>query len=277
MSNLLQRSIALLEDLAQHPEGSAVGDIARRCALPPGTARRLLTDLTAEGYARPDAKDGYHLTTRLSRLGIVWMGESHIEEIAQPILDGLAEEVHELVRLAVLHDGQLIWVTRAQGVVKGLRYDPQRDYDRAAHLGTTATGQAYLSTLPEAKARHLIETEGLLPTAHPAGSNAPSSIEQALERVRATRDRGFGLARDILTDGMSAISAPIYRPGTDIFIAALSISGPSARLTEERLLAHGTRLLEAARQLGAASSASRYFPPDNVRSRDLGEAGIVTL
>lgn len=277
MSNVLQRSLSILEDLARHPQGGMVADIALRCDMPAGTARRLLTDLAGEGYARADQKDHFHLTTRLSRLSLTWMGESHIEEIVQPILDGLAEEMRELVRLAVLHDGQLVWVTRAQGVVRGLRYDPQRDYDRTAHLGTTATGQAYLSTLSDDEAVALIAAEGLLPTAHPAGTNAPASMEQALDRVKAARQRGFGLARDILTNGMAAISAPVYQPGTTTFIAAISISGPSARLTEDLLLSHGTRLLETARLLGEASIASRYFASSGARTRDLGEAGIVAL
>ena len=45
-------------------------------------------------------------------------------DIAQPVIDRLADTTPELVRLAIVDGDRLTLVAKAQGAKSGLRYDP---------------------------------------------------------------------------------------------------------------------------------------------------------
>jgi DNA-binding IclR family transcriptional regulator len=70
-------------------------------------------------------------------------------------------------------------------------------------------------------------------------------LDRALEQVRA---RGFATTHDELEIGLSAIAAPVRGARGDV-VAALSISGPTIRLTPERVLELAPLLVEQARLL----------------------------
>jgi DNA-binding IclR family transcriptional regulator len=61
----------------------------------------------------------------------------------------------------------------------------------------------------------------------------------------AIRERGYATAVDELERGLSALAAPILGPD-GIAVAALSISGPTIRLTRERIAELAPALLEQA-------------------------------
>src|SRR5204863_6386255 len=75
------------------------------------------------------------------------------------------------------------------------------------------------------------------------GANGRSTPE--LQRVRA---RGYATSVDELELGLSALAAPVLGPGGDAH-AALSISGPTARLTSERIVQLAPLLVEEANVL----------------------------
>jgi len=70
-----------------------------------------------------------------------------------------------------------------------------------------------------------------------------------------TRSRSFSVTEETYTAGLNAMAAPVRLSG-QMPMGTLSIAGPSARLTRERMEALGPDLLACAAQLAAASSAS---------------------
>jgi DNA-binding IclR family transcriptional regulator len=64
----------------------------------------------------------------------------------------------------------------------------------------------------------------------------------------AIRERGYASAVDELEQGLAAIAAPIFGPDGDV-VAALSISGPTIRLTRERMLELAPHLITQAAQV----------------------------
>jgi IclR family transcriptional regulator, acetate operon repressor len=64
----------------------------------------------------------------------------------------------------------------------------------------------------------------------------------------AIRKRGYASAVDELEQGLSAIAAPIFGPDGDV-VAALSISGPTIRLTRERMIELAPHLMTQAAQV----------------------------
>ena len=232
-----------------------MASIADHMGIPRSAVHRLLADLVRCGYVRQARNHGdYMLTTKLVSLGLSYLSSSGIVDIAQPLLDRLAETSEELVRLSVVDGVRLTWVARAQGALKGLRYDPDMGSD--ARLSCTATGHAWLLTMSDEDALQMVARQGF-GTPEEFGPNAPTTVQSLLKFIHASRARGFSMIDEVFTPGMTAMAAPVLRGKSAIGV--ISIAGPRVRLTEERMLKLGPALLDAAAELAASSSASAHF------------------
>ena len=119
--------------------------------LPKSGVHRLLGQLVDKGWAEQDpATQRYRLTLRFALMGKRMLAQARIEEICQPILDAVARETGELVRLSCVQDRRLAWLGSAQGAPPGLMYAPSMTGRIPLHA--TANGKAWLSTLPEGEA-----------------------------------------------------------------------------------------------------------------------------
>jgi DNA-binding IclR family transcriptional regulator len=271
MSGVLERTLGILELLSQHGEGLELAVIADRLNMPRSAAHRLLADLVRCGYVRQARGRGdYLLTTKLVSMGLSYLSNSGIVDIAQPLLNHLAETSGELVRLSVVDGDRLTWVARAQGARQGLRYDPDMGSD--ARLSCSSSGWAWLSTLSDDAALSLVAKQGLgLPEQF--GPAAPTTLQAVLDAVHTTRERGYSLTTDTYSLGLSAMSAPVRFAGQPA-IGVITIAGPTVRFTMERMQSLAPELLSVAQQLAAASGASPFFQltaetaaPGNVKGR----------
>ena len=261
MSGVLERTLGILELLSRHGEGMELGQLADRLNMPRSAAHRLLTDLVRLGYVRQTRGHGdYMLTTKLVSMGLSYLSNSGIVDIAQPLLNQLAEVSGELVRLSVVDGERLTWVARAQGARQGLRYDPDMGSD--ARLSCSSSGWAWLSTLSEDEALALVARQGL---GQPAdfGPQAPTTLQAVMQAVAATRERGYSITVDTYSLGLSAMSAPV-RLGQHAAIGIVTVAGPTVRFTPERMAAVAPELRSTAAQIAAASGASPFFSQTTV-------------
>src|SRR5690348_13384294 len=114
MSAALARTLDILEFLANNAQASPLAAIADDLEMPRSACHRLLTELVQRGYVRQVRAHGdYVLTTKIVSLGLHFLSSSGIVDIAQPILDRLAELSGELVRLAIVDTDHLTWVAKS--------------------------------------------------------------------------------------------------------------------------------------------------------------------
>lgn len=256
MNGILERTLGILELLSQHGEGLELAAVADQLNIPRSAVHRLLADLVRLGYVRQTRDHGdYLLTTKLVSMGLSFLSNTGIVDIAQPLLDRLAEISGELVRLSVVDGHRLTWVARAQGARQGLRYDPDMGSD--AQLSCSSSGLAWLAALPDDQALALVAQQGL-GSPQDYGPNAPDSMQAVLEALKQTRERGFSLTEETYTPGLNAMAAPVQLAG-QAPMGIISIAGPTVRFTRERMLALGPDLLALAAQLAAASGASPFL------------------
>lgn len=256
MSGVLERTLGILELLSRHGEGMELAALADQLGMPRSAAHRLLADLVRLGYVRQARGRGdYLLTTKLVSMGLSYLSHSGIVDVAQPLLNQLAEISGELVRLSVVDGERLTWVARAQGARQGLRYDPDMGID--ARFSCSSSGWAWLSTLSDDEALALLARQGL-GSPEEFGPNAPTTLLAAMEGVRATRERGYSMTTDTYSLGLAAISAPVRFAGQPA-IGVLTIAGPTVRFTPQRMQELGPELLSVAAQLAATSGASLFF------------------
>ena len=256
MTAIVERSFKVLEHLVAHPEGRALSALAADLGMPLSATHRLLSELVRCGYVRQDQSHGrYTLTIKLVSLGLSFLSSSGVVDIAQPLLDRLAAESGELVRLAVRDGDELVFVAKAQGATRGLRYDP--DMGLSVPLSCSAAGHALLSTMSDEDALALVARQGFAkPAEH--GPRAPTTVKALLAHVRTARKRGFSTIVEVFAPGMSAMSAPIRQRDGQV-LGVVTIAGPLVRLTEARMLALGPALMDTAAEIGGASQASAFF------------------
>jgi IclR family transcriptional regulator, acetate operon repressor len=256
MSGVLQRTLAVLEHLMMHPEGVALGVMAEKLNMPLSAAHRLLTELVQRGYVKQMREQGeYALSTKLVAMVLDYMGAAGIVDFAQPVLDRLARETGEFIRLAVIDGERLTWVARAQGARRGLRYDP--DIDNTARLSCTASGHAWLMTMSDEAALMLVARQGFgRPEEY--GPNAPTSPLKLIDMLHDARKRGYGMTHDMFGPGLASMAVPIRRNGGGP-VGILSVAGPTVRLPAERFAALLPSVQSAARDIASASATSALF------------------
>jgi len=256
MSGQLERSLNVLEYLVAHPGGSSLSALSSALNMPLSATHRLLGELIRLGYVRQDQSHAeYMLTIKLVAMGLSFLSASGITDVAQPLLDQLAAETGELVRLAVVDGDALTFVSKAQGARHGLRYDP--DMGLSVQLSCSAAGHAWLSTMNDEEALQRVARQGFGQPEN-FGPKAPTTVKAVLAYLKQARSRGFSLILDVFAPGMSAMAAPVRNAQGQV-IGVVTVAGPAIRLTEERMLALGPAVLQAAEQIGQASSGSALF------------------
>jgi DNA-binding IclR family transcriptional regulator len=249
----------VLEHLAAHPDGLPLAGLAAELDIPLSACHRLLADLTRRGYVRQVRAQGdYLLTTKLASLGLGYLSGAGIVDVAEPLLERLAQTSGELVRLAIVDGDRLTWIAKAQGSRKGLRYDPDMGMD--ARLSCTASGHAWLLTQSDERALELVTRQGF-GAPRDYGPKAPTTVKALLGFLHAARVRGYAMIDEVFAPGMTAMAAPVLR--RQEALGVISIAGPRQRLTPERMHALAPALLAAATELGPISNASSLFdrPP----------------
>jgi DNA-binding IclR family transcriptional regulator len=230
-----ERCLGIIELLARSAATLPLRDIAEALDLPKSGAHRLLATLVDLGWAAQDASTGhYRLTMRLALLGQQFFGATGIPDVCQPLLNRLASQARDFVRLAVVDGESLVWVSDAQGATRGLLYYPSLTTNTVP-LFATASGKAWLATLAPDEAERIVMANGGFEEAHRYGPNVATSMKALMRDVKASARRGYGLAFNEAEPGVTAIAAAI-RPAKDApSLGTVSVAGPSVRMTEKRV------------------------------------------
>jgi IclR family acetate operon transcriptional repressor len=249
MNGIMERTMGILEHLAAHTQGQALGRIAEELGIPRSATHRLLSDLCQCGYVRQVCDHGnYVLTTKLVSLGLNFLSRSGTIDLAQPLLDRLALSSGETVRLGLIDGCTLTWVAKAQGTRQVGTPDP--DMGGVAQLSCTASGQAWMMTLQQDQVLELVRKQGL-GSREEFGPNAPDSPEALLHDLALARQRGYSLTVETVAPGMAAMAAPVRRAGRTA-VGVISIAGPVSRLNALRMMELGPELLASTEELAQA-------------------------
>lgn len=247
----VERAFKLLEALAGEADGADLTVLAERLDLPVSATHRLLASLAERGFVAQDPQSGaYGLTLKLSQLAFRNLDLRGLPDAGQIVLDALARATREYCRLAVVEDEDLTWIARAQGATAGLRYEPPMGMGIVLHA--TATGKAWLASLPEQEALRIVCARGFDSEGR-TGPNALGDVDALRRHLADTRSRGYALAVEEGEIGTVAI-ATTFRAGPDSgapVAGTLSVAGPLPRMHEARRSEIAAALATAARDMAA--------------------------
>jgi len=214
----IDRAAQLLVRVVESARAPSVGELAEGAGLPKSTTSRLVAALERQGLVQRLGDRG-----RL-RPGPVLLryatrdASSTLVELAAPALLRLAAASGETINLAVPGPD-------------GVEHLAQEDSPH--FVGTTDWVARRVPFELAANGKCFLAFAG------------PRAATPELQRIRIS---GYATSIDELELGLSALAAPVFGPGGEA-LAALSISGPTARLTSERIAQLAPLLMEEATAL----------------------------
>jgi DNA-binding IclR family transcriptional regulator len=236
----VERALAILDILARSGE-AGVTAIANELGVHKSTAFRLVTTLEQGGLVEQSEERGkYRLGMGILRLAGATTARLDLVQEARPISRRLAGDTGETVNIAVLADRAALYLDQVAG---SSSLQSHNWVGQHIPLHATSNGKVLLSGLDDEEVARTIGED--LTAYTEATVTDPELLRKELAEVRA---RGYSTAIDELEVGLTAVAAPIRNAHGDV-VAAISVSGPTFRLDEERLGEVVAALLAAAREI----------------------------
>lgn len=235
----VERAFELIGCMAS--DGSPVGlsQLATDTGLPLPTIHRLLHTLIRLGYVRQDATRRYALGPRLIALGEA--ATRSFGEWSARHLRELARLTGESANLAVLERDEVLYVAQVAGR-HSMRMFTEPGRRVLPHC--TAVGKAMLSQLPEQRVRAVLERVGMPRFT----STTIVDPDELLAQLETVRERGFAVDEGEQEVGVRCVAACV--PGAPA-LAAISVSAPVARLSDEAVAKVIPLLTQTASAIGA--------------------------
>lgn len=221
----VQRTFEII-DVLQTTGGARVTDIAKTTGISKGTVHCHLATLEENGYAIKEGPD-YKLGLRFVDLAHHAKSRVAIHDIATAEVDTLAQKSGEMGLFTVEEDGKGICLYRADG---------KNSIDTGVYVGYrndlyhTAVGKAMLAFMPAAKRDRIIE-ETEFKALTPNTITDEGTLREELDRIR---EEGIAYNRSETIRGLIGVGAPVRDQDGTVY-GAISVIGPSCRITGERL------------------------------------------
>lgn len=233
----LDRALSLLDLLADAGGSMRLLELATATGLPLPTIHRLMRSLADNGYVRQDASRRYALGPRLIRLGQV--AGRGLALWAGPHLAALVAQIGETANMAVLEGDEVVYVAQVPSAHSMRMFT---EVGRHAPVHCTGVGKALLSQFPDEQVLEILRRTGM-----PAHTPRTLTDPQALIRELAeAREQGWAEDNAEQEVGVRCVAVPVL--GTPARVA-ISVSGPSGRITSGRVAEIAPVLQRVAEQL----------------------------
>ncbi|MEU8998779.1 IclR family transcriptional regulator [Streptomyces caniferus] len=216
----LERAFDLLERMADAGGEVGLSELSGSSGLPLPTIHRLMRTLVACGYVRQQPNRRYALGPRLIRLG-----ESSSRLLgtwARPFLARLVEETGETANMALLDGDEIVYVAQVPSRHAVRMFT---EVGRRVLPHSTGVGKALLAHHAPEEVRALLGRTGM-PAATEKTITEPDRFLEALADVRRL---GYAVDDNEQEIGVRCLAVPVPNSPTS---AAISISGPTGRVTE---------------------------------------------
>ncbi|HQD39140.1 MAG: IclR family transcriptional regulator [Firmicutes bacterium] len=246
----LDRSLAILETLAQVGKPMSLSEVAEKVGLDRSTVYRFLGAMELRNLVQQDENNRYTLGLKMVELGYAALEEMDLRQIARPVLQQLMESCNETANLSVLVGTEVMYIDQVESsnMIKMFARIGSR-----APAYATGAGKALLAFLPPDELEEILgKIKFRQYTCRTI--TGPELFRSSLSQIRL---QGYALDFGELEEGVHCAAVPIF-DWRGYPVAALSISGPNSRMTEEFINERVTKVLvEAAREVSAKLGYNR--------------------
>jgi DNA-binding IclR family transcriptional regulator len=232
------RAIRLLKLFTAERPALKLAELSELADLNKTTTHRLLQALLSESMLDRDASGAYRLGSVVMALGAQALRSDSLRIRARPLLKSLAAETGETATLEIPVEDTMLILDEISG---GHRIAAGGNVGTRWAMHATSTGKAIIAFSENGMDRI---GERLTPLTARTITN-PEALAGQLDEIRR---RGFAESVDELEDGFTGVGT-VVRGSSGEILAAMSICGPTQRLTEGRRASLGATLCAVASQL----------------------------
>lgn len=238
----VDRALSIIETLAEDDEGYRLSDLAVRTGLSTSTVHRLLATLEKRRFVQFD-RDGskWHVGAQSFSVGATFARRRNFTAQAMPYLRKLRDQTRETANLAVVDDEAIIVLTRIES--REIMRSLTKVGGRVAMVAS-GVGKAVLATYSDEDVNGIICRQGM-PRLTEKSIVRPSELFRELQIIRR---QGYAVDDEEARMGLRCIAAVVYSDCSEP-LAAISVSGMTSRITDERLPVLGCIVRAVANEL----------------------------
>lgn len=241
----VNKLFTILEAMAEHGKPIRLKKLSETVKIPESTALRLLISLMESGYAMQDPEtQKYSLTYKIVRVANQFRSSFNLIEIARPYLKELSQKCQESVCLAIDQDSKVVHIDTVEGPNNILQ--TMQKIGKTVPLYCSGIGKNLLRNYSEERIRALYSSRDFIPFT----PYTITSVDELLHEVAQVRKQGYAFDKEETELGACCIAAPILNYN-DKVIAGISVSGPSLRMTPEKMEAIKTNLLRISAKISS--------------------------
>lgn len=231
---VLHKAFDVLEALEAARSPQSLDQVVAATGHARSTVHRLLLNLVARGYIERTGAGRFVLGLKLLELGALVRQRQSLRDIARPIMLDLRDQLGETINLGKVQGESVLYLETVES---------EHAFRVSASLGirdplhVTSIGKAILAWLPPERRPLLDDWRRLTP----ATITDPARFT---EELALTRRRGYALDEEESMQGGRCIGVPIFHGSLPI--AGLSVSGPVARISTDRIKGIAEVLQQAA-------------------------------
>ena len=225
----VDRAIDLLEELMSRAVPIGLVELSERVKLHPSTAYRLLATLENRRFVyQDDVSKLYSLGPKLLYPIQGDQTSQVLRNFVTPILQEISRATGESTTMAIRSGHHALAIAKANS---GRAVDVSLQSGALAPLHSTAVGKSILSNLDTLEVVKIIEAEGMVSTT----PNTITDLNNLLEELKCSRAQGFAVDNEEWEVGVRCVAVPVFSENGKVF-GAISISGPTGRITSEKAI-----------------------------------------
>ena len=246
----LTRALTMLERLSETPTGLNLTDLSYQLGMPTATVHRLLNTFEEFDFVEHDAEQGlWFVGLKAFTIGNAFLHRRDFVTSARPQMQMLVEQCGETVNLGVIDDGEAVFISQVESreVMRMIVRLGSR-----SPIHASGVGKALLANMPEKRLAEILQQRGLARYTERSIDN-PAQLRSELLRIRQL---GYALDDEEHAIGLRCVASAIFDENGQA-LAAISLSGPKARVTDGRLDELGVAVRQSADEITRALGGYR--------------------
>jgi IclR family acetate operon transcriptional repressor len=241
----VDRALSIIETLAEDDEGYRLSDLAVRTGLSTSTVHRLLATLENRRFVQFDRTESkWHVGAQSFAVGATFARRRNFAAQAMSYLRKLRDQTRETANLAVVEDESIMVLNRIES--REIMRSVTKVGGRVAMVAS-GVGKAVLATYSDEDVNAIIRHHGM-PRLTEKSIVRPSELFRQLKAIRC---QGYAVDDEEACMGLRCVAAVVYSDCSEP-LAAISVSGMTSRVTDERLPMFGKAVREVAAELTVA-------------------------
>ncbi|KQX01585.1 IclR family transcriptional regulator [Massilia sp. Root418] len=222
----LARGLAVLQAFSDSRKPQTIANISQKTGIPRAAVRRCLHTLRELGYVDAELNN-FSLRPKVLTLGYSYLSSTPLTVSAQPYLNSISRALNESSSLAVLDEGEVLYVARAA---------TSRVMSVALNTGSrlpaycTSLGRVMLAYLPAKELDQYLATTRL----RPMTENTVVNQKRLRDILAGVRQAGYAINDEELELGLRSIAVPV-RGASGTVLAALNVGAQASRVSVRQL------------------------------------------